>query len=374
MLQILDKARFPDPPLRLGSKGVFEGHEMVICGYMVRSTYCDGEAYYWDEYLLYNPRVGFRWLVDSDGHWSYVEPVGVADVEAGTYYAKHQGRSYRAFDDVGSQVEFVLGQFYWNVEPGERVEMRDFTSPPYTLAEEKTAPKSPGPRAPTCPRATSRSALARPCETRPPGPWGLGSRIRTPASTKSLACLMVLAIAVFAYGTTRAKSAVVLQKTFDFAAGAAAGPDAVFSEPFTLKGGRNLEFEAYSPVSNSWVYLQFDLINESTGAVTFFDMPIEQYSGPDWKEGSSTAKKILKSVGSGEHTLRLGIERKQFSEPAHVKLIVREGVIRLRYFLILLGLLAIIPGFVMLDQKSFEGRRWSDSSTSQSWEHDYDYD
>ena len=32
-------------------------------GAVVRSVTFDGIKYYWHEYLLYNPMVGFRWLV-----------------------------------------------------------------------------------------------------------------------------------------------------------------------------------------------------------------------------------------------------------------------------------------------------------------------
>ncbi len=384
VLQILDKERFPDPPLALGSKGEFEGHEMIIAGYMVRSVYYEGEAYYWDEYLLYNARIGFRWLVDSDGHWSYVEPLGAADVQAETYYAKHDGRSYRAFDDVGSQVEFVLGQFYWNVEPGERVQMREFMSPPYTLSEERTATEINWSKGTYMPKEDIETRFG--VELREPtaGTVGLGQPYPYGSVYKLFAVLLLLAIGAFAYGKTRATGKEVLRQTFDFVAAdaklpgvAAVVPESqvAFSEPFTLKGGRNIEVEAYSSVNNSWVYLQFDLINQSTGAATFFDLPIERYSGSGWSEGSAKSKKVLKAVGSGEYTLRVGIERSRVKNPAQVRVVLREGVMRFRYFLVLLGFLALIPFFTMLHQRGFERRRWSDASMAGPvWSQEFDYD
>ncbi len=377
VLQILDKNRFPDPPIPLGSKGMVDGEEMQVCGYMVRSTYDDGDTYYWDEYLLYNPRLGFRWLVDSNGHWSMVEPVNLADVQVLTSLAKHGGRNYELVESGSGQVEYVLGQFYWNVEPGERVEMREFTSPPHTLSEERSATEVTWSKSTYWPKEDVEACFGVKLRDPIHGTVGLGQPYPYNGVFKAFAVLLVLAIGVFVYGKSRASGTEVFRGTMQFPTGSDPGTQVVFSEPFELKGGRNIEVDAYSAVDNSWVYLQMDLINEKTGAVTFFDMPIEQYSGYDWKEGSSRKKRVLKAVGSGEYTLRVAMERKNTGAPASVQITIREGVVRLRYFLILLGFLAIIPFFTFLHKLGFEKTRRGegDSFGGDSWDHDYyDYD
>ena len=35
----------------------------------------DGETFEWDEYLLFNPYKGFRYLTEYDGHWNFVTPL-----------------------------------------------------------------------------------------------------------------------------------------------------------------------------------------------------------------------------------------------------------------------------------------------------------
>src|SRR5215218_2643105 len=70
----------PPPSIPLGSTAEFEGQPQTVIGFMVRSVEFDGVRYYWQEYLLYNPAVGFRWLVESDGHWSYVRAVPPGEV------------------------------------------------------------------------------------------------------------------------------------------------------------------------------------------------------------------------------------------------------------------------------------------------------
>jgi hypothetical protein len=364
ILQILDKERFPDPPLALGSKGVFEGHEMEVCGYMVRSTTWEGEFYYWDEYLLYHPQVGFRWLTDSDGHWSFVEPVPIADVKKGYSTVRHQGRPYRIFDAVASQVEFVLGQFYWNVAIGERVHMAEYTAPPYSLSEEQTESEVNWSRSRYLPKQEVEKTFG--IELRKPahGTVGLNQPYPHAGIYKAFGMLLLAALAVFAMGSVRNHGKVVLEEKFFFEGQTLSEPQVQFSKPFNLRGGRNIEVEAFSAVHNSWVYVQFDLINEKTGAATFFDLPIEFYSGLDWKEGSTTSKKVLKTVGEGSYSLRVAADRQDFRSPVQVRVTVREGVMRTRYLFVLFGFLFLLPFFTFLHHRSFEQRRWSDASES----------
>ena len=63
----------------VGATGSFEGTTLTVIGFLVRSVTWEGERFAWSEYLLYQPRLGFRWLVEGDGHWSYVRPVAAAE-------------------------------------------------------------------------------------------------------------------------------------------------------------------------------------------------------------------------------------------------------------------------------------------------------
>ena len=53
---------------------------MTVIGAMARSVTIEGTQYFWSEYLLYNPQIGFRWLVNSDNHWNYVQAVPPGEV------------------------------------------------------------------------------------------------------------------------------------------------------------------------------------------------------------------------------------------------------------------------------------------------------
>ena len=70
------------PSIPLGSVGEFKEGKLTVIGFVTRSVTFD-QTYYWFEYLLYNPQLGFRWLVQSDDQWSYVKSVPLGEVSEG---------------------------------------------------------------------------------------------------------------------------------------------------------------------------------------------------------------------------------------------------------------------------------------------------
>jgi hypothetical protein len=99
------------PVIPIGSVGEFEGVKQMVIGFMVRSVEFEGVRYYWEEFLLYNPQIGFRWLVRSDDNWSYVQAVAPGDVfiePAGSVARRHrsvQAERYKIYQDAIARVE-----------------------------------------------------------------------------------------------------------------------------------------------------------------------------------------------------------------------------------------------------------------------------
>jgi len=415
------------PSIPLGSAAEFEGHVLTVIGYMVRSVEYEGVRYFWQEYLLYNPQAGFRWLVESDGHWSYVVTVPPADVMQGDEKrVAYGGRPFKIFQDAQARVEYVGGEFYWKVSVGEQVRATDFVAPPQMLSREVSGGQG---------GARKKGGALHAEEIN----WSLGTYLpyrevgrkfnvdlprphtvapNQPFPNKGIysywLVLMFLALLVGAAVLVTGPRRTVFTKSFALqaqpaaAAGAPAVPtpslppgatadraralleemrraqeeaarqqqggatgregmQVIFTEEFQLDGRRNLRVSGSANVSNNWLYVAGDLINEETGLVQQFELPIEYYFGTDggesWSEGGTQDSAYLSSLPAGRYTMRLEAQWENWNQPAPPQLTVKveQGVPRFLNLLLLLLALSVIPVFVAIRHASFEGSRWKDS-------------
>jgi Domain of unknown function (DUF4178) len=104
--QLKDKA---SPAIRLGTKGRFAEGEMTVIGYVERAANVEGTWYPFDEYLLHAPALGFRWLVCSDGHWSYIQPVNPGACKLEQLDPVYQGVRFKHFQSARLRVNRVEG-------------------------------------------------------------------------------------------------------------------------------------------------------------------------------------------------------------------------------------------------------------------------
>ncbi|MBI3866007.1 MAG: DUF4178 domain-containing protein [Planctomycetia bacterium] len=128
------------PLIPLGTSGALQGVEYTVIGFMARSVTIEGTEYFWTEYLLYQARKGFRWLINSDKHWSFAKPISAGSVKTSGKTARCDGRTFKIFQRALATVRHVLGEFYWKVEIGEEVAATDYIAPPESLSVEITRP------------------------------------------------------------------------------------------------------------------------------------------------------------------------------------------------------------------------------------------
>jgi hypothetical protein len=126
------------PVIPLGTKGGLEGSEWIVIGFVVRRTFVEGEEFRWEEFLLYNDSDGYRWLIADEGVWRLGAPINAGDLDTTSFPRSvgHKGRRYELRNQGTAEVVFVLGEFYWQVEIGEKVLSHDFEAGSFVLSRE----------------------------------------------------------------------------------------------------------------------------------------------------------------------------------------------------------------------------------------------
>ncbi len=358
--------------LQVGQEGTFKDDvKFKILGRMVRSVTIDGTTYYWHEYLLYNPSIGFRWLVHSDNHWNFVEPVNPAEVTQGGYFTsgstvQYNGRSYKIFQDSPATVRYVDGEFYWRVEQFETVRAVDYVAAPLMLSQEMTSDEmnwSLGIYMTNAEveKAFGISGLPKPWSVAPNQPF-TGSFYYT---WGALPLLGLFVVAVFLLPFTGISSTVLSQQITLPPLKAATQPQTAFSQSFELRANRNVRISASAPVSNSWADLDVDLINDQSQEIESVNIPIEYYTGVDsdgaWSEGGQSQDATISSLGAGKYSLRVEGTWQNWQQAMPITLKVEQGVNRGVNFLCSLLILGIVPVFGVIRKLTIESKRWSES-------------
>ena len=391
---IAAQAAAPAPAIALGSRGRFVDGELTVIGHVARSACVDATWWPFEEYLLYGAAVGFRWLVCSEGHWSYVQPIatGAVNLEPGVSY---DGVAFRRFQAAPLRVDRVVGEFYWRVEVGERVTSEDYIAPPAMLSREVSATEQHWSLASYLTAREVRAAFGTPLALPPatgvapnqPYPAGIGKTIAVafvalgalgigkcasaPEAEQLRQGFRVPAASAIAAVAPVAPTSPPLPTTAADALGDTAATDpsgaVTFSPKFALEAGRNIEFELAASLTNDWLYAVVDLIDDDTGSVVSFDKSIEYYAGTDsdgsWDEGSRRAREVIGPVAAGTYLLRVESQHGG-AGTIDLTIAVRQGVFRGAWFWLFAGALALAFGSVGIHAARFGARRWSASNIS----------
>lgn len=365
-------ANAPEFVAPIGAEGTFAGDvKYKIIGAVVRSVTIDGVQYFWHEYLLYNPMIGFRWLVHSDNHWNFVEPVNPAEIESNNIFAAggtcaYNARTYKIFQSAWTTVEYVKGEFYWRIEQGEKAQAVDYVAAPNMLSRETTANEinwSLGTYMTNeeVEKAFGISGL--------PKPWGVGPNQpftgRFYYTWGALPLLALFVVAIFMIPISGLTNTVLNQDVVLPPLVNATTAQAAFSQPFDIKANRNVRITAGAQVDNSWADLDIDLVNDQSQEVESVNVPVEYYTGSDsdgaWSEGGKTSDATLSSLPAGKYTLRVEGTWQNWQVQMPVSVKVEQNVSRGVNFICALLILMIVPIFGLIRKISFESGRWKDS-------------
>lgn len=129
-------------PIPLGTVGKVDGIDWQAVGFARRSGVDnEGERFSWGEVLLYNRIEGFAFVVVASDAVSLVRPV--QDVPSGPAWTsvRYRDRQYSGEPNYQSVVDYVEGEFYWQVRIGQPMRNVDYRSGDLVLSREESLSK-----------------------------------------------------------------------------------------------------------------------------------------------------------------------------------------------------------------------------------------
>lgn len=125
----------------LGTLGQLQGVTWQVVGFQHRMGHEPGDSdehFGWSEYLLYNQTKGFTFLVDAEDGWSLVKPAtGAPTLDAAEQNATYLNHRYALKYSYNAETTYVAGEFYWQVERGQKTFNRDFAKGKSLLSMER---------------------------------------------------------------------------------------------------------------------------------------------------------------------------------------------------------------------------------------------
>lgn len=364
----------------LGSVANFGGDEYKAIGYVKKSVTYEGINYPWVEYLLYNRTNGYRWLVESDGHYTLMEtlpkvpsyhgagPVGKPNPVA----VEYEGQSFRHFQPSTAVVEAVAGEFYWRVKVGEAAINYDFVAPPKMLSMEASQTSY----------VWAAGLYLEPQEVR--NLFGLERPLKPPVGVApaqpnpyqdsmksmwrvfSMSC--VAALVLLFTGLISGPNAKVFDTGGQSFETFRTNPPKT-SEKFELKGHGNVAFEFQGRPSQRWLFLEAELVNQESKKAYKAGATLERFHGKgDWSKtvrisGVPAGSYVLRWSGKSGTTSTVAdtVDAKKQPEKVSYSIKVYRGVRVWGWFLLLVIALLPLPLWVTAKRAGFETRRWYNS-------------
>ncbi|TPG47100.1 DUF4178 domain-containing protein [Sphingomonas glacialis] len=292
------------PEIPLGTRGALDGEQWEVVGYLERS---DGESG-WSEYLLFNPYLGYAFLLDDGRRFSLgwlLDRLPESAVD-GLQYASE---TYRRFGTpYKTWVRFVVGEFYWRVAVGEQVRVTDYVLPGKMLSCEENDEE----RTWTLLELLDRGVVERafgidkrgnagapaPHE---PSPWH--SRLIDAIIIGTVAALTLLFIAAIG-SNTHQLAAADFTTTID----APMTSQVIKGITLTNPAGTAVTIAARADgIDNGWVDVDLSLVNAVTDQSYGGYVLVEHYTGTDsdgaWSEGDRRNRATLSNVPPGRYDL-----------------------------------------------------------------------
>jgi hypothetical protein len=369
-LELLEKPPY-EQSLPLGAKGKLGGVEYVVVAFLIRSCRVDGTRYPWEEYLLWNREHGFRWLMQSNGHWVFLTPLDAGEVLNRGLQCVAHGETFKAFQTVFARTDYVVGECYWEVKVGEEACATEWVAPPKSLNLDATDHEITYTAGEYLEAKVVQQAFTlekypqRGIAPSQPNPYLAEVR---PAWTFAGIWAALLVVLVIGF-TVTAQSGNLLHQDFDVPPGTPSGsPEAQrFSRPFQIAHKVPVAVHLSAALDNSWLGSSVDLVNQESGEVISVYTEASYYHGVDdgegWSEGSQHDSKQTADLDPGTYVARVtpqfeavGMVGQHFTIDVNA-----DGGAGFCLPFIVFFLLLLHPLWVQTRSSGFETARWSES-------------
>ena len=356
----------------LGMWATFDNMKFQLVGNITYTE--ENEGVY--EYLFYAKAYGYRWLSCYNGHFSLEEKI-----EGGlkTSYSacsalpckaevKEFGKKWKMFERGNLEVFSVYGEMPWVAQKGDRSRYVEFIRPPFSLTIERSKNEMEFSVGKYISRSELQEAIG-PVKVK--WPWQSGVASNQVNTKKPEQCLLAFIAALFAvlagffaYGNLNSGTLVS-----NMTVSASQYKEEHLTKSFELSGENFNKIEMRAAVDNSWIWVDFALVNEKEQSILDGSANLSYYhgyeGGESWSEGSREDVFIFKDVPAGKYKLLLlGKAGKGNSskittgrgEPINIKVFDK---VRLARYYLALSIVSLVFTILSVGLAiSFEAKRW----------------
>lgn len=357
------------PLLELGSRGKLFGREWEVIGFVVRRDVHWGVI--WEEYLLFNPYYGYRWLLQNNGHWNFTTPL--KDKPVHSQYLDYNGKHFKLYYNGKAEIDFVLGEFYWKVKTGDAVDMSDFINPPQMLSSESTEREKTWSLSQYVEASEVKQSF-KPTESFPDRK-GIHPNQPSQVAKDSKAITIWWVVFIFILTGIQViylganKTETLFNQTYIYTPNLK--EKSITTPVFDVKKNRSVELKFTADVDNFWFYYAGELVNDKTDESYPFDDTIEYYhgysDGESWSEGSTISTKIFTRLPEGKYYVNIDAESgaaPRDSSPRSFSLEAQRDPPNVGFYLFALFMVSFIPPLYWFAAYNYEVSRWSDSDYS----------
>ncbi|MCC7297535.1 MAG: DUF4178 domain-containing protein [Bacteroidia bacterium] len=369
--------------LPIGTEVQLKGHDWTVVGIARFAENADEIFDFWDCYFLFSPANGWCYLYESDGHFLYAQEIELFKNFSGNRYPSsifYEEKTYSKFAYYNFQPIAASGEFPGDIsEPYKSVE---FIKPPYSINYYFNKQGLFAEQAEYIDR--NQIKIKGEAEISWPDKPHYSHSIQPNPFIAKFKTIISLTIAfnifwlictifinhnslnqeVYAYVNIEPDTAYIATKRDT----SSASNQVKVSPTFKLEDSySNLDIVIKTNLSQSWMGMDLNLVNEGTGEVYIVAKDIEYYSGYEdgesWSEGSQTSSALLGGIPPGnyhlEHQSTYAFEKGSWP---NWSVTIKKDVPVYSNWLFVAVLSLIIPFYYYYRSNYTEKKRWFDSA------------